>query len=173
MAKYFEEFKGTGDLNRHSHVLIQSFLAAHNFMYTDKSSMAASVEVRVPFMDVELMKMCARMPERYKLNKGITKYILKKAMESYLPKEVIYRKKAPFGVPLRKWIAVDLDLLIENLLSVQRIDERGLFDPKAIRHIIEENRNNRADNSYFIYALLTLELWMQTYIDTPGEEVRI
>jgi len=171
MTKYFEEFEGVGDLNRHSHVLIQSFLAAHNFLYADKSSMAASVEVRVPFMDVDIMKLCARMPERYKLNNGTTKYMLKKAMESCLPKEIIHRKKAPFGAPLRKWIAEDLDPLIEDLLGARRIDERGLFNPKAVRHIIEENRDNKADNSYFIYALITLEIWMQTFLDRPGEEV--
>ncbi len=173
MKEYYEQFKGTGELNRHSHVLIRSFLASHNFLYTDKSSMATSVEVRVPFMDIELMRLCARIPERYKLRNGTTKYLLKKAMESYLPAEVVYRKKAPFGAPLRKWITVDLDPLVRTILSDKRIEERGLFDSRVIKGIVDRNRANMADTSYLIYALLTLELWMQTYIDRPGEEVKI
>lgn len=173
MLKYFESFDGTGELNRHSHVLIQSFLAAHNFLYTDKTSMAASVEVRVPFMDIQLMRLCAKIPERYKLKGNTTKYILKKAMEKYLPKNVVYRPKTGFGAPLRKWIADDMVPLVKQLLSSENLRRRGLFEPAAVHRMIEENQCNRTDHSYFIYALLTLELWMQTFIDQPGKQTTI
>jgi asparagine synthase (glutamine-hydrolysing) len=173
MVRYFDDFMGTGQLNRHSHVLIQSFLAAHNFLYTDKSSMAASIEVRVPYMDVELMKLCVKIPERYKLNGCTTKYILKKAMEKYLPKDVVHRSKTGFGAPLRKWIAQDLSPLVGDLLSPKRLCSRGLFEPAAVQQIIQENKSNKKDLSYFIYALITLELWMQTFIDRRGEQVII
>ena len=93
MQKYHDAFVGTGELNYHSHMLIPTFLAAHNFLYTDKSSMATSVEVRVPFMDVELLRLCAKIPERYKLRRNVTKYILKRAMERHLPREILYRSK--------------------------------------------------------------------------------
>jgi len=173
VRKYYEGFEGRGELNRRSHVLVQTFLSAHNFLYTDKTSMATSLEVRVPFMDVELMRLCARIPESFKLHRGTTKYVLKKAMERHLPHESLYRSKTGFGGPLRKWIADDLNGLIGDLLGPERIKQRGLFDPAAVKRIVDDNRANRADHAYLIYALLNLELWMQTFIDRPGEEVSI
>lgn len=171
MTKYFDGFVGSGELNRHSHMLIQTFLSAHNFLYTDKSSMAASVEVRVPFMDVELMKLCAKIPERHKLRGHVTKHVLKKAMEDRLPKDVLYRSKTGFGAPVRKWIVEDLEPMIGDLLAPQRLKWRGLFEPRAVQRILEQNKANRADHAYLIYALLVLELWQQTFIDRAGREV--
>lgn len=171
MRRYYDDFRGRGELNRHSHMLIQSFLAAHNFLYTDKSSMAASIEVRVPYMDLELMRLCASIPERYKLRDGVTKYVLKRAMERHIDKRILYRSKTGFGAPLRKWMADDLKPVIADVLSERRLRQRGLFDPAAVHAAIAENDANRADHSYLLYCLITLELWQQTFIDRPGEEL--
>ncbi|HVT88201.1 MAG TPA: asparagine synthase (glutamine-hydrolyzing) [Tepidisphaeraceae bacterium] len=168
ISRYFDSFSGKGELNRHSHVLIQTFLACHNLLYTDKSSMAASVEVRVPFLDLDLMRLCASIPQRHQMKRGVTKHILKQAMSRYLPDDVVHRRKTGFMAPLRKWIASDLDEMISEFLSEERLRERELFDPQAVGEILEENRAKRADHSYLIYALLTLECWMQTFIDRPG-----
>lgn len=173
LQKYYDSFVGTGELNRRSHILIQTFLAAHNFLYTDKSSMAVSVEVRVPFLDVELMRLAARIPERLKLKGQTTKYLLKKSLEPYIPHDILHRSKTGFGPPLRKWIAMDLDHVLADLLSPSRLASRGLFEPNVIQEIIAENRANKADHAYLLYCLLTLELWMQTFIDRPGEEVTL
>jgi asparagine synthase (glutamine-hydrolysing) len=162
---YEQLFRGHGDLNFHSHLLINTFLAAHNFLYTDKASMAASLEVRVPFMDLELMRLAARIPEGFKLRGMTTKYVLKKAMESFLPKDVIYRPKTGFGAPLRRWIRKDLRPLIRAMLGPDALRRRGLFNPEAVARILAENDAGRADHAYLIYALLTLEIWMQTFID--------
>lgn len=171
MTRYFESFRGTGEINRHSHLLIQTFLSAHNFNYTDKSSMATSIEVRVPFMDVELMRLAATIPENAQLRGGVSKRVLKSAMAPHLPHDVLHRPKQGFGAPLRKWIAEDLDDLIREALGESHLDERGLFDARAVSNVLAENRENRADHAYLIYALLTLELWMQTFLDRPGVEV--
>lgn len=173
LRKYYDSFVGHGELNRRSHILIQTFLAAHNFLYTDKSSMAVSVEVRVPFLDVELMRLAARIPERLKLKGQTTKYLLKKSLEPYIPHDILHRSKTGFGPPLRKWIAMDLDHVLADLLSPSRLASRGLFEPSVIQEIISENRANKADHAYLLYCLLTLELWMQTFIDRPGEEVTL
>ena len=173
MKRYYEAFVGRGELNRHSEMLIQTFLGAHNFLYTDKSSMATAVEVRVPFMDVELMKLCARIPERYKLRGNVTKWVLKKAMERYLPADILYRSKTGFGAPLRKWIAEDLGPMIRELLSPRRVSQRGLFEPQAVHQVVQDCQANRADHAYLIYALLSLEIWQQTFIDRPGTEATL
>jgi asparagine synthase (glutamine-hydrolysing) len=171
IQRYYNSFIGKGELNRRSHILIQTFLAAHNFLYTDKSSMAVSLEARVPFLDVELMQLAARIPEDIKLRQGTTKWVLKKAMERHLPADILYRSKTGFGAPLRKWIADDLKDTIADLLSPARLAQRGLFNPASVAQILRDNEADKADHAYLIYALLTLELWMMTFIDRAGEEV--
>jgi asparagine synthase (glutamine-hydrolysing) len=173
MQRYADEFIGSGDLNLHSHLLIQSFLAAHNFLYTDKSSMAVSLETRVPFMDVELMRLGARIPERFKLHGRTTKYVLKKAMEPHLWRELIHRRKSGFGAPLRRWVQQDLLEVIQYLLGPGQIRARGVLDPAFVQRILDENAAGRADHAYTIYALLNLEIWMQTFLDEPGVEVTL
>ncbi len=162
-------FLGTGALNYHSHLLVGSFLAAHNFLYTDKSSMAASLEVRVPFMDLELMRLAASMPEDMKLRGRITKYALKEAMSGLLPNQVIHRSKTGFGAPLRHWMRAELRPLVEDLLAPDVIQRRGLMQPNEVRRLVAENDAGVADHAYEIYALLTLELWMQTFIDRRAD----
>lgn len=173
MRRYVASFSGTGNLNLHSHLLVQTFLAAHNFLYTDKSSMAVSVETRVPFLDVDLMRLCARIPEHWKLHRRSTKYILKRAMAGQLPHDVIHRSKTGFGAPLRKWIREDLGEVAQYFLGPSHLESRGLFRPDVIGRVFEENRTGRADHAYLIYALLNLELWLQTFLDRPGEEVTL
>jgi asparagine synthase (glutamine-hydrolysing) len=173
MTRYSRSFQGRGHLNYHSHLLVQTFLASHNFLYTDKSSMAASLEVRVPFMDIELMKLAARLPEHFKLHRKTTKYVLKKAMEAHLPQDVIYRPKTGFGAPLRRWIREDLSGLTSSVLSEEEIRKRGIFNPQQITRILNENTARTADHAYLIYALLNLSIWMETFIDRPGVEVKL
>lgn len=173
LERYARAFQGTGAINLHSHLLIQTFLSAHNFLYTDKASMAVGLEVRVPFMDLELLKLCARIPERHKLQPGRTKPLLRSAMGQYLPSSVFTRKKTGFGVPLRHWISNSLRPMVRHVLSPDRIRARGLFDPVAVARMIAEHDRKVADHAYLIYAILCLELWMQTFIDEPGLIVTI
>jgi asparagine synthase (glutamine-hydrolysing) len=173
MRRYHDDFVGEGELNLHSHLLIQTFLAAHNFLYTDKSSMAVGLEARVPFMDVELMRLCARIPERYKLKGNVTKNVLKNAMARYLPRDLIHRKKTGFGAPLRKWIQDDLHEVIQFFLGPEQVSRRGIFNPDQVQRILKENTSGKEDHAYLIYALVNLELWMQSFLDAPGEEVTL
>ena len=173
MRKYFDSFMGDGEINRHSHLLINTFMAAHNFLYSDKAMMAASIEGRVPFVDVELLRLAASIPESVKNTGPCVKPLLSAAMAPFLPREVIERSKTGFGAPLRQWVKGGLKELVADSLSTGRIRERGVFRPEAIQDIIEENSRNRADHAYLIYALLSLEIWQQTFIDAPGIEVRV
>lgn len=173
LYKYSDTFVGYGEINRHSWLLIHTFLAAHNFLYTDKSSMAVSVETRVPFMDMDLLRLAARIPERLQLKHSTPKYLLKKALTRYFPRDILYRSKTGFGAPLRKWIADDLRGPEEEYLGPQQVARRGLFEPQAIQSILEENRSNKADHAYLIYALLTLEVWMRSFLDRPGQEIAL
>jgi asparagine synthase (glutamine-hydrolysing) len=141
------------------------FLSDHNLNYTDKMSMAEGLEVRVPFLDLDLIEFVARIPNKYKQKGAQGKWILKKAMEPFLPKSIIYRPKTGFGVPLRKWLKDDLRELLGDLLSVESITKRGLFSSVSVQKLISDNDNGKIDASYTLLSLLCIEIWCRAYID--------
>jgi asparagine synthase (glutamine-hydrolysing) len=141
------------------------FLADHNLNYTDKMSMAAGVEVRVPFLDLDLVDFAAHIPNKFKQRGSVGKWVLKKAMEPYLPKEVIYRPKTGFGAPLRTWMKHDLRELLGDLLSIESLNKRGLFSAQAVQQLIMDNDNDKIDASYTLLSLLCIEIWCREYID--------
>jgi asparagine synthase (glutamine-hydrolysing) len=87
-----------------------------------------------------------------------------------VPAAVIERRKAGFGVPLRTWLRRDLVGMVDDLLSPERIKARGYFDPRAIGRLVSDDREGRADNTYRIWALVTLELWHQIFLDGEAAE---
>ena len=141
------------------------FLPDHNLIYIDKMSMAAGVEVRVPFLDNDLVEFAATIPNKYKQRGTIGKWILKKAMEPYLPNDVIYRPKTGFGAPLRRWIKNDLRDMVGEILSKEHIETRGLFEYEKIQKLINDNDCGRRDSAYTIFSLLCIEIWCQKFID--------
>jgi asparagine synthase (glutamine-hydrolysing) len=143
------------------------FLADHNLIYTDKMSMAAGVEVRVPFLDLDLVEFAQEIPARLKQRGSVGKWVLKKAMEPYLPKDVIYRPKSGFGAPLRRWMRFELKELLNDLLSESSLRNRGLFNPVAVHRLIAANDSGKLDASYTLFSLLCVELWCRRFIDQP------
>ncbi len=152
-------------LNRLLYVDMKTFLPCLNLAYTDRMSMAASTEVRVPLLDDELVELAGHVPPGLKLRRTTRKYVLKKAMEGVLPDEVIWRPKAGFGAPLRAWIDEDLRPLVDDCLSPETVRNRGLFDPAAVQGLVRDNQAGTADNALRIWALLVLELWQRTFVD--------
>lgn len=141
------------------------FLTDHNLIYTDKMSMATGVEVRVPFLNIDLVDYASTIPDHFKLRGRECKWILKKAMEPYLPHDVIYRPKTGFGAPLRRWLRVDLYDWLFDTLSFERLRSRGLFDPFAVHDLIISNFEGRCDATYTLFSLASIEIWCQHYID--------
>ena len=141
------------------------FLADHNLVYTDKMSMAAGVEVRVPFLDMELVEFAQRIPLAFKQRGAVGKWVLKKAMEPHLPHDVIYRPKTGFGAPLRRWLGGALRPLADDLLSPASLQRRGLFDAAAVRSLRQADAAGRVDGSYTILSLMCIEIWCRHYID--------
>ena len=158
---------GIGSLDRMLALEQRFFLTDHNLNYTDKMSMAAGVEVRVPFLDLDLVDFSARIPIRFKQRGAEGKWVLKKAMESYLPKEVIYRPKTGFGAPLRRWMRYDLRGILGDLLSSESLKHRRLFDPSAVQNLIAANDIGKVDASYTLLSLMCIEIWCRRFIDEP------
>jgi asparagine synthase (glutamine-hydrolysing) len=144
------------------------FLPDHNLAYTDRMSMAAGVEVRVPFLDLDLVELAARIPQRFKQRGRTGKWVLKQAMEPYLPKQVIHRPKTGFGAPLRRWMRHELRGLLGDLLSAESLHRRGLFDPAAVQRLLADNDAGRHDASYTLLSLMCIEIWCRTYLDGRG-----
>jgi asparagine synthase (glutamine-hydrolysing) len=165
----FDRVEDSDFLNQMLYVDSKIFMASLNLTYNDKMSMASSVEVRVPFLDRELAEFVAwNVPPDMKLKgrlRPTTKYILRRAMKGILPDEVLRQPKAGFGAPADYWLAHDLREMVDDLLSETRIRQRGLFRPEAVRKFVEEQRRGTQDWSMQIWQFLTLELWMQTFLD--------
>jgi asparagine synthase (glutamine-hydrolysing) len=163
--KYFDRVAGEDFINQMLYIDLKTFLPCLNLTYTDKTSMAESIEVRVPLLDHELVELAARIPARLKL-KGLTgKYILKRAARKWLPREIINRRKTGFSAPVRAWLVGDLRGTVEEMLSEENIRRRGYFNYSSVRRLIDENLRGREDNSLKLFQLLTLELWHRAFID--------
>jgi asparagine synthase (glutamine-hydrolysing) len=163
--RYFKNCQNASPLNRLLYVDFKTFMPALNLDTTDKTSMAANLEVRVPFLNHELVSLTERIPADLKIKGLKRKYILKKAVEKVLPKEVIWRKKAGFSAPIRSWIRTGLKPLIEDLLSEESINKRGIFNSREVRKIIELNQMGKEDYNLQVFQLLTLELWFREFLD--------
>lgn len=155
--------EGSDRLDRMLTLEQRFFLADHNLTYTDKMGMAASIETRVPFLDIDLVAYAATLPNALKQRGQVGKWILKKAMEPDLPHDVIYRPKAGFGAPLRRWIRHELDPLVRDVLSEDSLKHRGLFDPAAVQALIRTNAEGAVDASYTILSLMCIELWFRKF----------
>jgi asparagine synthase (glutamine-hydrolysing) len=143
----------------------KTFLPCLNLTYTDKMAMAASVEVRVPLLDDELVDLTARIPSKLKLRGTKRKWVFKKSQEGLVPHDVIWRPKAGFGAPVRAWLEGELSGLVADMLSRETIERRGLVRHAAVQKMWEENARGEADYSLRLYAILGLELWCRTFLD--------
>ena len=141
------------------------FLTDHNLTYIDKMSMREGVEVRVPFLDTDLIKFARQIPDKYKIRGLESKWVLKKAMEPYLPKEVIYRPKTGFGGPLRHWLRYELNEWLNDTLSEERLKKRGIFNHLKVKNLIKQNKEGAIDASYILLSIASIEIWCQKFID--------
>lgn len=158
----------THPLEQMLHLDSKFFLVDHNLSYTDKMSMAASVEVRVPFMDPKLVAFAASLPADLKHRDRTGKWIFRRAMEPFLPLDVINRPKTGFGVPLRTWLRGPLRGHVDDALAHATVARRGLFDPREVSALLQRDREGRIDASYPLFALVCIEIWCRRFIDTPA-----
>jgi asparagine synthase (glutamine-hydrolysing) len=135
------------------------FLPGLNLAYTDRSSMAASTEVRVPFVDVEVVKAAFAIPGNRKIVRRQGKVALKKAAEQILPSEIVYRPKGLFSAPLRAWMSRDLAPLVREVVEDGLLVRNGFLRRDALRRLVDEDKSGREDRSKHLWHVLTLEHW--------------
>ena len=135
----------------------QIIFADHNLLYSDKAMMAAGVEGRPPLIDHRIIEFMFKLPPKFRLNFLTQKYLLKKVSEKYLPRKIIYRPKAPFSAPMRGWLRNELNDMVNDLLSVRSIKNRGIYNPKYVQKLLKENNSGMKDNSQLIWRLMVNE----------------
>jgi asparagine synthase (glutamine-hydrolysing) len=135
----------------------------------DIATMAHGLEARSPLLDHVLVEWAARLPTEIKIAGGVTKALFKSAMAPYLPRQIRYRRKRGFGVPIDRWFRNDIkELAYDTLLSLNA-RKRGLIEPGYVRSMLDEHCAGRADHHNRLWALLMLELWFLMWIDAPAE----
>ena len=135
------------------------FMPGLNLSYTDRASMAASVEVRVPFVDPVVARAAFSIEGSAKIRRRQGKVALKQAAESWLPHEIVHRPKASFSAPIRAWVRNDLRELINDVLVGGEIVQSGMIRRDAVQRLIQDEQAGREDRSRQIWQLLTMELW--------------
>src|SRR5579875_413745 len=135
------------------------FLPGLNLAYTDRASMAASTEVRVPFVDPVVFRAAFALTGKQKVTGRTTKVSLRQAARAWLPNEILARPKASFSAPLRAWVSRDLREQVDEVLARGELVNSGFLQRDAVQRLVEQDRSGKQDFSKQIWHLLTLELW--------------
>ena len=157
-------------LNRILYADLKTSLPDDLLAMTDRMSMAASIECRAPLVDYELVELMSRMPSSNKVRGFTLKYLMKKAVAPWLPREILERKKRGFGAPIGAWLRKDLQPMVSELLSEDQIRHRGLFHWPVIQRLISDHAAERADHTDHLLALVMLELWCEIVLDGNERE---
>ena len=155
----YEDTSLTDQVSRMCLADTRMFMVGLNLTYTDRASMAASTEVRVPFVDPLVFAAAFSLPGTDKIRGREQKAALKDAARAWLPDAIIDRPKASFGAPLRAWVTNDLSELIDDVLLRGELVGTGFLRPEPLRRIVADQRSGRRDESKQIWQLLSLELW--------------
>jgi asparagine synthase (glutamine-hydrolysing) len=158
--------KGKPDVDVVSKMFYLDFTLTLQDLYlvkVDRASMASSLEVRCPFLDRRLIEFAARIPTHQKLSGFRTKYLLKKLAEQYLPKDVIWRRKMGFGIPLAQWLRTDLAPLVQQYLNRERLEREGIFNFEVVQQVVKEHLQSYRNHAAAIWTLLTFCFWQEKW----------
>jgi asparagine synthase (glutamine-hydrolysing) len=165
LSPFFENVNGSGSIDASLMADLMHYLPNDLLVKVDIASMANSLEARSPFLDHNMIEFAASLPENIK-QKGVgTKSLLKKVAANLVPKDVIYRQKMGFAVPIRYWLGKELQTFTKEILLSDVADSRRLFRKPIVSRLIEEQQAGTHDNSWKIWTLLMLELWFRRFID--------
>src|SRR6266436_6606256 len=156
------------------HLDIQTYLPDDILTKVDRTSMAVSLEARVPLLDHVLMEFVATIPSTFKLRNGTGKHLLKRAMLRSLPAEILTRPKMGFGVPLGTWFNAELRDMTRDILLSPTARQRGIFRPAEVERVLRVHDSGRRDCSARLWALVCFELWIRQWATaTPPSDVRV
>jgi asparagine synthase (glutamine-hydrolysing) len=161
------------DLNQMLYVDARLSLPDNLLLYGDKMAMAVSLEARVPFLDLELMKLVESIPRKYKISNRVQKYILKKAVAKWIPQQIIDRPKVGFTTPLDEWFQDNLKKETEERLLSQDSACRQYFDVNVIKRMINDHFELKEDYKRPLFSFLTFEIWYEQFIKPSDNEFKL
>ena len=165
VRSYYDAQKQCSELSRLLYVGTKTELPFDMLRKVDRMSMAASLEVRSPFLDHTLFEYAATLHDDAKLNKWTTKHSLRNIAKQLLPPEVVDRRKQGFSVPLDRWLREDLRDYMLDLLLDSTTENRGIFDNITVRSLIEEHFDEQLSRGRELWTLMTIEMWQRNYLD--------
>jgi len=151
------------NINKILHFDTRQLLPGNNLVKPDKMGMANSLETRSPMLDYRLFEYMQSLKGSFKLKDDETKYILKKFALKYLPKEIVYRDKQMFTVPIGEWFKTHLKVYVENIIKSDSLSERNIFDIVYLNSILEKHILNKKDYTRELRAIVNLELWFREF----------
>lgn len=141
----------------------RSYLRDNLLVKVDRATMLSSVEARAPFLDRDVTRFALSLPPDLRLRRLETKWVLKKAAERWLPKDVIYRRKRGLSVPIASWINEGLRAEVDRLLAPERLRAQGLLDERHVAELLSAHRSGRANNAKPLWALIVLQYWIENW----------
>ena len=163
LEEIYNEARNLSDSTQMQYVDLNTWLVGDILAKADKMTMAHSLELRVPFLDVEVAKVASMLPDRFKWRNGQTKYLLREAFRTLLPESTRTRKKLGFPTPVREWFTAERKWIYELILANTYIQSR--FNLPEIETLIREHLGKKADHSRKLYLLLILAIWYNTFIE--------
>jgi asparagine synthase (glutamine-hydrolysing) len=164
--KAFGRAKAKSELNRLLYLDSQYHLPDDLMIKNDRMTMAHSLEARVPFTDVQLFKFLSRLSPDLKMRRMKRKYVLRKALQAYLPHDVIEKKKVGLELPYSKWIRGPWRDFVGDVLDRRRLDDTGILRGNAVRRMLEDHWAGRADFGRPLWGLINLLVWHDNYISS-------
>jgi asparagine synthase (glutamine-hydrolysing) len=161
----FADSPTRNDLERLIYVYAKTYLQDDILVKVDRASMACSLEVRAPFLDVELVEFLGTVPPALKLRRFDTKYLLKRAMKDALPPGIATRPKKGFGIPVAEWLKGELCEPVQEELSSAWLQEQGIFEPAEVQRLLSEHLNGRRDNRKPLWTLFMFQLWYRRWME--------
>ncbi|MDD5688003.1 MAG: asparagine synthase (glutamine-hydrolyzing) [Elusimicrobia bacterium] len=165
MENIFKNAPANDIMDRTFYTDIKAYLPECLLVKMDIASMANSLEARSPFLDYKLMEFSASLPSDWKLHGLTTKYIIKKTFEDILPKEILYRRKMGFGIPIGKWFKNDWKSYFQETVLSSKAISRGYFRKESLEQLFDEHISGKRNHGYRMWALLILEIWHNVYLD--------
>ncbi len=161
-------YHGDDAVNRELYADLRVYLADDILVKVDRMSMANSLETRAPFLDTDVMELAFSMPGHLKVRGRQRKIVLKQALRGVLPDRILFRRKEGFSIPMKNWLRRELQPMMRDLLSDDRLRRRGLFEPREVQRLMREHVDGLANHAHQLFSLMVFERWADS-LDQPAQ----
>jgi asparagine synthase (glutamine-hydrolysing) len=161
----YKRSAGRTEIDSALYVDAKSYLPDNCLVKVDRMSMAVSLEVRVPFLDLDMVSLAFSMPDEMKLNGTKTKYLLKKFAATRIPRDCVYRAKEGFSIPIKNWLSGQFRPILDEYTERSDLAAEGLFDPGMIARLKQEHLDGIANHSHILWSLIVFQAWRRKWLE--------